>query len=318
MDIKEWVLDRIEQSFSFIIENFKVLFLPLVVFYVWMYYVLYIVSMLLLGFIDTVHYVSPTNYNIGVVIIFLVLSYLILEIGFIISLYKTIHDIDEWKEFSVVWNLKYGFKNIFQSFKTYYFIFMYVYFIPAFVFIVSGIYFIYLQYSWLLHFEKEQIYSYIWIWLLVFFLFLFYVIYRSNRTVFALISAIKSNDYSKENFKTSVLLTKGRWWRVFGNFFVVGLIIGLLSSVISWLIPSSSSQMVEEIMKNKDSFDFEAFAQTFQNSLFSISTIISWVVSRFITIATLLFIFVFTYFFHKRLLIEEKNQTPEIAQGDIV
>ena len=72
--------------------------------------------------------------------------------------------------------------------------------------------------------------------------------------------------------------------------------------------------MVDEIVKNKGNFDIQAFAATFQENIFSLSSIITGILSRFIVIGTLLFIFVFTYFFYKRLLAESAAQTPEVAQ----
>lgn len=314
MEYKENVLDRIEQSFGVLTSNFLKLVLPVVIFYVGVYYVFYVIGVLLLWFLDTTTLITPMNYNIWIWILLLGITYLIAEIAIVLSLYKTIKDIDEWNNFSLLENYTYGMKKIFASFVTYFYIFMYVYFLPAILFIAGGLYVLYLQFNGGLWFENGQMYSMIWIWLLVFSFFVFYVIYRSNKTVFALVSAVSKNEYSKDNFNASVALTKWKWWRIFGNFFLVGLLIGIISMILSSIVWSSNNFWFWPWAD----FSFWDFIEKLQSETFSIQAILTGLLWRFIVSITIVFIFIFTYIFYKRLQVESTTQTPEITQGDIV
>lgn len=74
MEYKENVLDRIEQSFGVLTSNFLKLVLPVVIFYVGVYYIFYIVWILLIWFLDITTFLTPTNYNVGIAILMLIIN----------------------------------------------------------------------------------------------------------------------------------------------------------------------------------------------------------------------------------------------------
>lgn len=302
MEYKENVLDRIEQSFVFMKDNFKVLFFPLVIFYVWVYFLFTYTWVYFMDSFDVNNLYSVWNMYLFSWAILFGLIYLTFEIWVLLWLFKTICDIDDWNEFDVVSNYKYWFLNIFESFKTYYYMFMYVYLIPSIIFIGWWIYFINIAWLWL-EWVKDFFSKNMWVLILgavlITFFFIFFITYRSNKTVFSIVSAVSKNTFDKENFEFSVSITKGNWWRVFWNFFLVWIIIWLLTSIISSAFETHT--LVDTIAKNSNNLDIDKMIKEFRvNRIFS-QSIFQDIITRFITVLSLLFISIFTYIFFKRL-----------------
>ncbi|MDD5770212.1 MAG: hypothetical protein PHE25_04525, partial [Candidatus Gracilibacteria bacterium] len=294
-------------------NNFLKLFLPQFIFYVVIYFLIYYSILSSSLFFDTKNILSYGNYVLISAFSFLILAYLFLQIGFILGLYKTIIDIDNGKEVDLKSNYKYGFLNIFESFKTYYYIFIYVYGIPALIFIIAGIYFIYIQMgNIVIGGFQNQMWNFIWVGIMLFLGFMIYIIYRSNKSIFAILSAVSEDDFSKENFKKSVSLTNGNWWRIFGNFLLVGIIFSLFSGIISSITPSDSFGIgditkLTNIQNGISKEDVLSLFENFKNGFMSLNSIIGLIISKIIEIFSILFVSVFTYIFYKRLQEEQSN-----------
>lgn len=307
MEFKENVLDRIEQTFVFMKNNFNVLVLPLIIFYVLVYLFFCYGWIYFVNFVDTNNIYSPTNMYLIIGVVLFILIYLILDIWIILSLFKTIKDIDEENDFTISENYKYWFLNILESFKTYFYIFMYVYFIPSLIFIIVWIYFIYIQMGNILNDSLlAHISNFIWIWVVLFLWLFIYIIYRSYKVVFAIPSAVSKGVFDKENFKYSVSLTKWNWWRIVWNFLLVWIIIWILTYIIN--MPFESHSIFDTMSKNFNNLDINKIIQEFNNSKISTQSIIQDVVWRLIMTIVLLFTSIFTYIFFKRLEVEKSSQ----------
>jgi len=305
----EHITDRIEQSFSLFKNNFINLVYPVAIYFILIYYFFENIWLFVLNFFDSNKLYSPLNIEIIIWIILLILIYLTIYIWVIIWLYKTILDIDNEKKYDLFENYKYWFLNIFNLFKTYFFIFMYVFFIPSIIFILGWFIFIYFLTIWEIVFTDFN--KNIFILLLGLFLyFIFstiYVIYKSNKSVFALISAVIKSDFTKENFNKSLYLTNWNWWRIFWNFLLIGIIIWLFNLIIN-LVLWASSNWLAEIIKNYNNIDQNTIVETFKNGYwFNIKDFFS----RLIIVFTMVFISIFTYIFYKRLEIEKLNFKDE-------
>jgi membrane-anchored glycerophosphoryl diester phosphodiesterase (GDPDase) len=64
-------------------------------------------------------------------------------------------------------------------------------------------------------------------------IFVVFSIYRGMRATFALSYAVEKESFTKENFKNALEMVDGKWWRVFWNFFLVGIIGGLITSLVT-------------------------------------------------------------------------------------
>lgn len=316
MEFKQNFLDRVEQSFEFLMQNFLKITLPVMIFYVVVYYIFYWVSVYILWFVDVVTYISYTNYNVLLSLLALWIVYLFLEIWIIIWLYTTIDDIVSWKNLPTSQIYIESFKNIFQAFKTYYYVFMYVYFVPAILFIVSGLYLIYIMYAQWVQITSQDVIRFIPYLVWVSIAFFVYVMYRGNKASFWLVSAIVSKDFSYGSFKASLEITKNKWWRIFWNFFWAGMLIWLAGSVVNGIIWWWWGAFVQDLIKNKDSLNVEMVVNSILSELVSFGSIFSGVLSRVILSITVVFIFVFAYFFYKRLCFELQNnklQSDEVV-----
>ncbi len=71
----------------------------------------------------------------------------------------------------------------------------------------------------------------------------FYAIYKSIQLVFAINFVMIDQTSIKEGLQKSTMITAGRWWGIFGRFFVSGLVIWLGLVVISFVL-SIISRMI--------------------------------------------------------------------------
>lgn len=69
-------------------------------------------------------------------------------------------------------------------------------------------------------------------------LFIIFSIYRGIRSSFSLMNAVDKESYTKENFQESIILSEGKWWQIFWNLVIVGIIAGLSISLIENLAGS--------------------------------------------------------------------------------
>lgn len=310
MIYKESVLDRIEQSFIFMKNNFLNLFLPLSIFYILWFYIFYWFWNFLMWFVDIKNFSSPLNFLIIFIVFILIITYLILDILFIIWLYKTIIDIDWKKEVNLESNYKYAYNKLFSLFKVYYYIFIYVFLIPSVVFIVWWIYFLYLQYNDLIHLSSIDK-KIVLIWFLLLVWFIIYISYKSNKAVFWIVSSIDKDSFDKQNFKNSVKLTNWNWWRIFWNFLLIWLIISLLTSLINSIFQINTlfeaSTFIDNIPMENKNIDFNKILEEFKTSNPFEQWLLEELTWRIVMIITLIFTSIFTYIFYKRLEFEKSN-----------
>lgn len=261
--------------------------------------------MLLLWWFNQNDIYSSWNINLIITLSLLALWYVILEIWIILWLYKTICDIDIRNETNIQENYINWFWNIWKSFQTYYYIFMYVYGIPALLFIFWWLYFIYIQqWNMMAGNGVSHIYNFIWIWVLFLLGFFLYIVYRSNKTVFSIVSAVEKNNFEKENFNTSVSLTKWNWWRILWNFILVWVMIWIISWIMNSIFSSgwNSMDMILKNINNPTNIDYNALLEWFKSNYeLSIPNIVKELFWRIIMILGIIFTSIFTYLFYKRL-----------------
>lgn len=162
---------------------------------------------------------------------FIALSVVILKIPFYISLVKSINDSFNWELINKNTNLMYWFKSIWKIFNTYWYIFKYVMLIPSSILIM-----------WLLVTFVDQ-----FIWTLIIILsllvFIYFAIFRWLRSFLSLIYAIIYNEFSSENFKKSIELTKNNIWSIFWNIIWLSIFFWFLWFIISKFINFSTFDM---------------------------------------------------------------------------
>ncbi len=333
---QEKVLDRIEQSFELFKSNFKVFFMPLFIYWIiatiftviGTYFLVSKFQEILdsetidwMGFYDIFY--NPQSMILISVAILLLLLYLILYIPFLLWLLKSISQAYNWEKADCKENLKYWFSHLMDSMKTYWYIFAYVALIPSILFIVGWILIIY----WI-QFDTAKIIvqlGFFIVWISVI-LFLFFALYRWTKSAFWLQSAVDSNNYSLENFKQSVIITKNKFWRILWNFMLVGFIGWLVVWMIMWVIDSFGSSFwmwAETFFANiwQDSDNpWEQIQQALKETLDSYSPIaniitntLQWAVKTTFSI----FLIVFTYILFKRLEIENNEiNNSEVTNND--
>lgn len=231
---KQWVLDRIEQTFSVLMKNPLALMSPLIIFQIIMLVVIpqFGISLILWwNFIETSSMNSVLYITMSLAISY-GLFYVILIIPVTLWIIKWSSDLILWKDITA-WNMiEYGFKKLSDSFKVYWYMFAYAFLVPALCFIVSGLIMLYG-----LYFNNEVVSAIAW-WLMVISVLYAAIqwIYRWLKTSFSIWWAIYEDDFSKNQFESCVAYTHWKWWRIFWNFFLVGLIISLLMWLVSGLI----------------------------------------------------------------------------------
>ncbi len=315
---KEKVLDRIEQSFVLFKNNFLELFLPIFLYNLfsvlvfWTLGLFYVLNKLSNISTD----VSPdffTVLNNPIVVIMITfgmiifIAYLLINITFILGLIKSIQQASKSEQVTPKENILYGFKNLFNSFKTYWYIFAYVALIPALIFIVWGILF-----NLWFYYDNSSLLLKIWWALMViaWILFFFFAIVRWIKATFPLYNAVEKGDFSKENFSWALKLTKNNWWRVLWNFALVGLIIWLVTWMISGVIWIITPPM------NLDNIKWLEDIKSIVDNFSIIWNIISNTLKAIINNIGTVFMIIFTYVFFKRLEDENSNLSENIMNKE--
>lgn len=328
---KEQIFDRFEQSFQIFFKNFFALTLPLFLYnflfigVVWVLLFAFVLVKFWAGFawFQELWNMNLSSFYDPLMMLFITIGivffivYLLWNIPLVLWTLRSSHQAIYGQEVTVMKNLAWWVKSIFQSFKTYWYIFRYVYLIPAILFIVWGFCMIGFQIYNISELESIAILLII----LSLVLFLSFAIYRGLKTTFSIFYAVDKQSFTDDNFNKSVKITDDNWWRIWWNFivvwFVVGFIWSILGLIISIFIPSW--------------FDFESLFYSF-NSMWNIwdlqtidtefnivNQMINNVFSSFINQATTAFIFVFSYIFMIRLEDEyvQKKENLEINNLDI-
>ena len=333
---KEWIFDRIEQSFNVVKNNFKNIFLSyflysFFIFLIWIifyYSSIYFVNLLNIKETDIQNIWNIFNNTyfliwINLFIIFIIIK-LTLVIPFILATIKTIKDSFLEKEnIDFVENIKYWFKNLYNSFKTYWYIFAYIALIPAFFIIIWWILLIIWDTQNLDNFSQIWLYI-LWFWFILLIIFWFY---KWLKTSFSIYSAVDENKYTKENFEKSLKITENNWWRILWNFLLLSIFISIISWIINsilWIINIWSSN----IFSNLDYHSLQNWKfspeqiNNIMDSLWSFS-IIEFIINIIKLVFDNIFIifsFVFTYIFYKRLELEKfwkiKEENIEIENNN--
>jgi len=332
LEPKHDIFDRISQSVSFMKIHFIKLVLPLFIYnflFFWVIYLFFInyVSWIIWGLSDfswesflSILY-SVEGVLIIAIMMFLLLLNALLYIPFLLASIKSIDQAAMWEEIKMKENIIYGFINILNSFRTYWYIFKYIYLLPAWIFIVWGILFNLLhilEITWTLWDLLDKV-SMI-LMSLSFVLFLVFSIYRGLKASFVLYSAVSNEKFTQEDFNKSIKTTNNQLWRILWNFlliwFIVSSISKLIGSIVGLFLPDSikinwlddllSSDQISSAMawgKMPTNFDMSQLDVTFS----SINHIIASFANQFIATIFIVFWFVFTYIFMKRLVLESNN-----------
>jgi len=319
LEAKEWVLDRIEQSFMIFIKNPIALVLPLAIFQIIFIGIIPTFWMNIIfqsNFLNSLSMTSQLYSIISLWVIYIFL-YLMLIIPLTLGTMKWVVDVINWKEIQSGEIIRSGFLKISDAFKVYWYMFTYAYLIPAICFIASGIILIYGLYF------GSEIASSLW-WILVVISTLFAIvwcIYRWLKSSFALSSAIQEKDFSQHQFNKSISYTHKNWWRILWNFMLIWVIATLLSWLISWVtwslsLISESDIDIVWILQNRDESLQDIVSSMWNVDLMSlINTIISQIIWSIITV----FVMIFSVIFYLRLKMEfwdthQKDVTIEKKQ----
>lgn len=321
-EAKQWVLDRMEQSFPYFKKHFFSLVIPYLLFQVAFivllgtYFFYFVISWVVGVFssdminVENFYYSPKIIYFIVLSFLFIV-TYFLLQIPLILWTIRWVRQALLNQDVTPQENFLWAFERILSSFKTYWYIFAYICLIPAIIFILWGV----LMIASMLNSNLED-FAVVWISLMIIsvIVFIVFALYRWVRATFPLYTAIDKDDFTKDNFIASLKITNNNWWRIFGNFFLIGLIIGLLEWLISGLLdslfPSSVDYSQIEYSWEIQSDNLVALLDTFS----PLAQIIRWIVDQIIAVSVTIYIIIFTYIFMYRLQDEsETNNDLEIV-----
>lgn len=320
MIVKAWVLDRIEQSFVIFKNNFLDFF---VVFFIYNFISFLVIWVAIFSFwlwvisgLDTTStdpFVILNNPKVVILIsvwMITMIVYLLLYIPILLWLTKSIKQAINWEVVTSKDNIIYWFKNLNKSFKTYWYIFAYVALIPSIIFILWWIMFNASYFLWAPDYLKI-----IWGWFMwiSFVLFLVYAIYRWYRASFSLYSAVNNDSFTKDDFLKTLWLTDNNWWRIFGNFLLLWIIIWVLSSFVTGIFSAVSLSNKIDTESIKTIEDIKMLASNFS----IVTQSLSWFVNTIISTIWKIFIIIFTYLFYLRLK-QESVWTVEIEHSSEV
>jgi len=330
-NIKEGVLDRIEQSFNLLFsnkENLWKLVLPIFLYKMIIGIVIWnFISFWLLGSLDVVNtdiFSSPYYVSIFFFVIVWFILYITFFIWFLLATIKWIKDTLEWKKINIQKNLKYWFDNLIKSFNTYWYIFAYITLWPFLFISIGWILIVLSYYYWLSNLNNY------WLYLMWFgFLFLlFFMLYRWTKSRFSIVSAVDYNSFTKGNFNTSIRLTKNNWWRIIWNYILLWIIVSIISSII-WSILSLFSTSIFDIIDykkllvdyNSNRINEQSINDTVNNikwfyNTFYLNNFIISIFNSFFENLILIFTLIFTFLFYKRLEIEYKWVNKHNLQVD--
>lgn len=196
--------------------------------------------------------------------------------------------------------------------KTYRYMFVYIAIIPAIFFIFWWLIFN-IWYFYDLQFNYKIIGTFLMaVWFLY---FIINMIYKWIKSTFAIYSAIDKDDYSKNNFLESIIITNKKWWRIIWNLILVWLIVWLLSSVASNIFSIFFGKIWDFSLIDFENINFEMiknFASTF--SFFNYFA--SWFLNNLVNTIGTVFIYIFIYVFYKRLVFEYTNNSEITVSKD--
>ena len=311
-------VDRVEQSIVHLKNNLIPIALPITLFNIFFLIVIPSIISLVLPLEQL------TSWDISQKIPMLVALWISIWVAYLlvftlllipvqIAMIKTIKETLAGSKSTMSQYIWYGFKNTLQAFKTYWYIFAYVYLIPALLFIVWWLVFII---ATMLSSSLQSQIMMVW-WIIMgisVFVTIIFTIYRWTKATFWLISAIDWESFTKDNFHTSVWVSKKKWWRVFWNlfwiWFIVGCVVNLVSFIV-WMVSifsSDWSDMAENFWEWDEVTDIEQIIAEF--SEFNIWNFIWDIIATWFWSILGTLIAIFSYIFFIRLRSESKNVSP--------
>lgn len=333
MEIKPWVLDRIEQTFVLFKNNFVWLFLPL--------FLYNFLSIVILGSFSQYYFMSKINsiesvqnsdiftfLNTPEVVFYIVvwtfifIIYLLFYIVILLWLLKSIKQTLNNETINISENFYYWISRFYSSMKTYWYIFAYIALITSIIFISWGLIFnISYFYWWIWNLET------IWWWLMITGLVLFIVfsLYRGLKSKFAIYSAVDEDIFDKNNFLLSVKSTESNWWRILWNFMLVWIIISLVFWLINWLVSavffwiSWWQWFLEWLISAYNSNNVDLIKEQINNYLWNfsiLSEIFKNLINNILNTLESIFFIVFTYLFFIRLKTELNLKSDTIDKVD--
>lgn len=316
MEFKEDVIWRLDQTMNILLNNKKIIIFSVL-------YYLFLMLFLILSFnlisrffyLWEMWYLSLNNLYLVILAFFIFVTYLMWLLSLNISAIKMIKDIDGWIDNELSAYVMYWFSKIIPSFVTYYYIFLYTLLVPVIVLIIFSIGVTYYLYEWwITRFGTSNIWILFFIAfivgvaLFIFFpLFIYYWIYRWTKAKFAIFDAIYNEDFTKESFNRSILLSKDKWFRVFGNLLLIAIIILIFTSIFNWIASSIdwilwfASFNYREGFRNY-SFDPEMLRWIFKIIFFPTLWVIIKVIITWISMS---FSLIFVYTLFRRLSTEK-------------
>lgn len=334
IEAKEQVFDRIEQCFDIFVKHFPTLFIPMFIYsliaIIFTSIATYISLLKLDSFLDNTDttnanfsnidfyelFYKPETLMLVITLVILLIIYMTLYIPFLLWAIKSTSQVYKWEAPDWTENIKYWFKNLWNSFKTYWYNFVYVAIIPAILFIIGWITLIYGM-----QFNNDSITS-IWWTIAVFSLVLFVVfsIYRWIKASFFLSSAVDKNEYTKDNFKHSISVTKNNFWRILWNLLLIWLLWGIIISMFEWVINIFTATTVSD-----STIELLAWLSGEENPIESLKIISKELISSYSPLANMVssilnwalntvfstFVIVFTYVLFKRLEIENSGSNSQ-------
>lgn len=309
-------VDRVEQSIVHLKNNLLSIALPITIFNI----LFLIVIPTIMSWVIPLEQLTswdisqkmPMLISLWVTILFVyIIVFLLFMIPIQIAMVKTIKETLIGNKISIADSISYGCKNILQAFKTYWYIFAYVYLIPALLFIVWWLIFII---ATMLSSSLQSQVMMLWsaIMGISILLSIVFAIYKWTKSTFWLISAVDKEEFTKDNFHSSVSLSDTKWWRVFWNlfwiWFIVGCVINLVSFVI-WLInifSSDLSSLTENLWEWEEGAGMQEIIAEFTN--FNLWNFISDIISTWFWSILWTLIVVFSYIFFMRLRHESQQE----------
>ena len=103
-----------------------------------------------------------------------------------------------------------------------------------------------------------------------------FVAYRSTRSTFVIIHALKNQRFDKDNFESALKLVDGKWWNVFGNYLAISALFlvtmfafGMIGGISASFLPSSLNMKdVGEFLVSVLSYLFTVFSMFFLKELY--------------------------------------------------
>ncbi|PIE85096.1 hypothetical protein CSA08_03550 [Candidatus Gracilibacteria bacterium] len=291
MKYKEGVLDRFSQSIELYGKNFIKLTLPFIIYNA-------IMLLAVMGAIITILATltggnEPTTAMAILVILAIIvvlLVYLVFSVPVFACTFRSIKNAANGETIDLKANFSYGMKNFGGVIKMYWFVFMYVVLVPfiitliGFIMIIAGI-------------EAGSFVVVIGGVMQLIFLF-----YRGLKTSFSVVDSIDTDNYTKENFDKKLSLTNGKLWRVIGNYFVYGILVGIIMWVVGMITGSIGTNPSIVDIDFKDLRSFIVYTQSYNFFAGLVGDIIELVISSILTV----FGMAFVYIFYKRLESEQK------------